>query len=65
MFHDNDRKTAALHLYRSICCALLTVMVAGNVLAEDDPIEIDPNGFTVVLDVLRRLWNHLAGLFVG
>ncbi len=56
MFHRKDRKIKS-----RITCALFTMLLAaGNVFAEDDIIEIEPNG---VIGALNSLWQFLAGLF--
>ena len=60
MFLDDERKAAARDLYRRLFCALFAAMAAGTVLAEDDPIEPDPNGFTVIFDSLKTMWEYLA-----
>lgn len=64
MFLNNDHKTRMQHLYRrAYCASLVMLLAAGNVLGEDDPIEIDPNASHSILELINRLWRFLIGLF--
>ncbi len=46
---------------RIYCVLFAALLAAGKVFAEDDIVEIDPNGYTVS-GFLSSLWNLLAGL---
>lgn len=62
MFRNDDRKTPTQNLHRRIYCALfMMLLAAGNVVAEDDVADLDPNGNSVV-GVFRDLWNYLVGM---
>ena len=46
---------------RIYCFLLMTLWFVGDAFAEDDPIEIDPNGYTSVFDAFINFWNLLTG----
>ncbi len=49
---------------RVYCVLITALLAAGNAFAEDDAIEIDPNGFTSYSGVFGKLWDFLVGLVV-
>ena len=57
------RETTQKLTARAVCVLFTALLVVGNVLAEDEPVEIEPNGFTWVLDLFSKVWDTLAGLF--
>ncbi len=47
---------------RIYCVSFLALLAAGNVWAEDDLADFDPDGNIPILGLLRKLWDFLGGL---
>lgn len=44
------------------CVLFITLLAVGNVWAEDDVVDVDPNGNFTIFGVFRSLWEFLSGL---
>ncbi len=57
MFHNHDRRIQS----RIYCVLITALLAAGNVFAEDDVADLDPD--FMIPGVFRNLLDFLSGLF--
>ncbi len=62
MFHDNLIRTSSKARNRIYCALITMLLAAGNVLAEDDLAELDPQSGFSIFGVFSNLWDFLTHL---
>lgn len=62
MFHYNLSIIGRKTKIRIACIACSALLVASNLLAEDELADYDPDQNFTILGLLRDLWNFLNGL---